>query len=344
MISKIILILTFAIAIPSALGLACSQDWECMSVSNDYNFVKCQAGVCTCKTSFGFAGSATTEDKCSCSAPANIYWGQGNPYCKACVAPSTIIYKDGIPYCVDPAECEASKTEEQRQAKHQDVVTQIYQNLIYPTPLFILGGAYPIDNLFSPSVKGRVTPVGAFNDFLNVEEYFYALAATPGSFVVDIFIKSLVSTGNKVGVEVDILFNNTQGLHNLTQMGFYEFDSTDRVKTLDLVILNLGAASDPPVEARPFAIQQLCGLLVQTCSNPAYDPNGYYTSFDDCVSYMNSIEYGTWDRANSNTVTCRQLHSLLTLSRPEVHCSHSGKTGGGKCIDWSYQSFYEVEY
>lgn len=344
MYSKLFLSLFVLLSLSNYVNsLSCSAAWECSSVTDNFNFVDCIDNVCICKTELGFSGSATTSDKCRCD-PGDVYWGKGTPYCKICESPASIIYSDGIPYCVSAPDCESLSAEEARQAVHRGVVRQIYENLVYPTPLLILGGSYPINNLFSENSRGRVTPVGSFDDFLSVEEYFYALAATPNSIVTRVFIKSLVSTGNVVGVEVDILFNNTEGQRNLTQMGFYTFDETDRVSSTDLVILNLGAASDPPAAAQPFAIQGLCGFLLQTCSNPEYDPTGYYTDVNDCINFMSGIEYGSWDRANSNSVTCRQLHSLLTITRPEVHCKHSGKTGGGKCIDWTYQSFYDVEY
>jgi hypothetical protein len=159
----------------------------------------------------------------------------------------------------------------------------------------------------------------------------------------------LLSTGNKVAVDVDILFNNTNAgtMYNLTQMGFYIFNEQNLVESLDLVILNLGAAVNPPdtPEAHSAIINELCGLLVDvTCSDPVYDPDGHYTSIEDCVSFMNSIPFGTWDRANSNTVVCRQLHSLITYYRPDIHCPHTGKTGGGMCIDFTYESFYDYNY
>jgi hypothetical protein len=218
---------------------------------------------------------------------------------------------------------------------------QIYENLIFPTPFAILQNT-ALASQFAPSVRGRVTPVGKFNDFNGVLEYFYALAIQPGSPVISVNFKALISTGDKVGVRVDILFNNSGSLRNLTQTGFYQFNSNNQVTTFDLAILNLGAAVDVPASDQAAVIQGVCSALTV---NPG-TCNGFheYTDFNDCVSFMNSIPYGSWNRANSNTVVCRQLHTLLTPFRPAVHCPHAGKTGGGACIDFPYTDFYQDDF
>jgi hypothetical protein len=63
---------------------------------------------------------------------------------------------------------------------------------------------------------------------------------------------------------------------------------------------------------------------------------------------MQTIPFGTWDRANSNTVVCRQFHSLLTIFRPDVHCPHASAAGGMPgmlvCVDFPYESFYDADY
>jgi hypothetical protein len=66
--------------------------------------------------------------------------------------------------------------------------------------------------------------------------------------------------------------------------------------------------------------------------------------FAACVAFMQSIPYGTWDRANSNTFVCRHLHSLTTPFRPDVHCPHCSPGGGGTCIDFTYDSFFDQEF
>jgi hypothetical protein len=91
-----------------------------------------------------------------------------------------------MPYCVDPAECEEANDEAARQTIMKNVVRTIYEYLVYPIAPAVIAGQVSINNLFAPDVKGRVTPAGQFDEFILIEEYFYALAATPGSVVVSV--------------------------------------------------------------------------------------------------------------------------------------------------------------
>jgi len=306
--------------------------------------VVCAAGQCQCRSDNGFVGSATLSDKCRC--PFGVYWGTNGPVCKKCDPPSTIVWKNGNPYCVDGEECEERVAQKQKEQIRMQKVREIYENLVYPTPLAIIADPTLAYEQFSPSVIGRVVPVGRFTDFQGVLEYFYALARSPTAFVSQVNLRTLISTGTRVGVRADITFNANDGSRtwNLTQTGFYEFDENDRVKEFDVTILNLGKNSDLPDDPviRQAAIQGMCNTLMVspgTCVGW-----GEFEDFNDCVSFMNSLRWGTWDRANSDTVTCRLLHTILTAVRPDYHCPHVGKTGGGKCIEFPYEDHYIHDY
>ncbi len=140
--------------------------------------------------------------------------------------------------------------------------------------------------------------------------------------------------------------------------GFFTFaKENNTIVSADVTFTNLGFGIDAKTPAaRAAQINNVCGLTVYgrgpgttgTCE--AY-PNltGWVGAtqperFADCVAFMNSIPYGSFDRANSNTTTCRALHALMTPYSPEVHCLHVGKTGGPKCIDFTYESYYETDW
>src|SRR5690242_5376781 len=97
----------------------------------------------------------------------------------------------------------------------------------------------------------------------------------------------------------------------------------------------------------PTYIQNACAILTispATCPQ-SLDPTGYYTSFADCLNFMtNSIPVGSFDQASSNSFWCRFLHTMLTIYDPIHHCPHAGKTGGGKCIDTPYASYYSQSF
>ena len=260
-------------------------------------------------------------------------------------------------------------------------VTTVYEDLLYPTPLLINSGRLPVTDLFdSTNVRGRVTPLGQFPGFESAREYFYGLAAT--ARVENISFVSLVASGAQVGVQVNIFFcsqaqpcaggpvGKKAGYgYTLTQTGFFTFNGADRIIAFDLSILNLGAAVDAATPADQEAqIQQTCALLTVvpnpqdggpgTCgptfadaasyantnplSNYQFDPSA--GAFGNCVGFMHSIPFGSWNRANSNTFVCRELHSLLTLYRPAVHCPHTSPAGGMTCIEFPYDSFYDTGF
>jgi hypothetical protein len=279
--------------------------------------------------------------------------------------------KPGVPY----------STRDQRVlAIREKKVREIYENLVYPTPIAILKGDKSVDDIFEKeSVKGRVTPLGQFPDFSAVVEYFYALAVSPGSRVDAVKFRSVIAGDDRVAVAVDIFFcrapytdcdpnvPNSANAQTLTQVGFYQFNRQNRVISMDLNILNLGAASDPPnvPAAHAEAIAQVCTALTVahldpltgsvvlggTCTEFFDSEDDFATGFplsavpfENCVGFMSSIPYGTWDRGNSNTVTCRQLHTLLTAVDPEKHCPHTSPDGGGACIDFTYGSYYDDQF
>lgn len=235
-------------------------------------------------------------------------------------------------------------------------IQELYGSLIAPTAQAIMTGQVSVSHIFDSTVKGRVTPAGQFLQYDEVLEYFYGLAATPASYVYHVAFKSLVASGDKVAVEVDIYFNgenNPIAPRNfiLTETGFFTFNEANRVVSFDLAILNLGAAVDPRSrEEAELNIKGVCALLTLGVSGlPATCPSEFtgftpIAKFEDCQRFMHSIDYGSWNRANSNTFVCRQLHSILTIYQPGLHCSHVSKSGGGACVDFPYESYYATDF
>lgn len=112
---------------------------------------------------------------------------------------------------------------------------------------------------------------------------------------------------------------------------------------------------------RAASIQQLCGLIEDKCVGN----NTQYQNAEDCVEFLSQRPYGEYSEAWGDNVVCRSIHSILTQIRPEVcniltsmagrcgedrltdgiailqiHCKHVGPTGGGKCVDASYNDKY----
>jgi hypothetical protein len=325
-------------------SLSCTQRWECSSVTTNYNYADCIASQCTCLTAFGFSGNATTNNKCSCTSPNQVYWEGSNAFC--------IQFSDAVQYKLNKAKADRQKA----------VVQTVYDSLIYPTPAIIMnqliqGQPSFISTLYSPNAVGRVDPVGKFNDYEGLIEYFYGFVWLPFSIVTNIRMVKLISQDNIVYFNVHISFlsrDPATGVermrYNLTQSGSFTFDDNGLIISTDLVIHNLGASPGGNVVPAydPTFAASTCLLIVDPTfgagCNSSHDPTGYYTNFTDCVNFMlsPSTPWGSWDNVyfGGNSVVCRTLHALLAIGRPFIHCSHSGKTGGGKCINHEYQSYY----
>jgi len=222
----------------------------------------------------------------------------------------------------------------------------LYSQLIYPTPLMIVMNPNLTRGLFAENIRGRITPVGDFNDLEGTIEYFYALAAAPGGSVESVSFVDLTSENYTVSFRVDILFNTTTisgpQFYNLTETGFFFFNEDGLIRSYDLSILRLGKYGDVSTVAHPLYIGQVCAVADMFCNNGTTFQQ--YNSTESCLGFLNSIPFGSWNDASSNTVVCRVLHSILVPFRAEHHCPHIGPTGGQKCVDVSYESWYEENY
>jgi hypothetical protein len=275
--------------------------------------------------------------------------------------PATAQLKFG---CSDLSEACATDNPEALELRRARI-RELYNGLIYPFPQGVINGSVKVDHIFEQThTRGRVTPAGHFPGFEAAVEYFYGLAGAPGLRVEKVTIESLISGEDKVAVEVHIFFcqlpdggcDSTQAVgpssFTLTQMGFFRFNYENKIVSFDLSILNMGAAVDPKNDAeRLRTIQQTCALLTigfgtalpATCPTTFDDPQPL-RAFENCMGFMRQIPYGTGNRANSDSFVCRQMHSLLTPIRPDVHCPHTSPLGGHTCVEHPYASFYDEEY
>ncbi|KAL8919211.1 MAG: hypothetical protein Q9172_005084 [Xanthocarpia lactea] len=77
----------------------------------------------------------------------------------------------------------------------------------------------------------------------------------------------------------------------------------------------------------------ICGTAMQNCNGT----NAQYTSREECFNFLTkNIRFGQAYELGRNTLLCRMVHQNMVPFRPDVHCSHIGKTGGGKCDDKTF--------
>lgn len=143
---------------------ACSQQYQCAVVSNDYNFVTCDSGFCRCRSEWGFSGAGTNVSKCGCQNPYSIFWQQNNPYC--------IQVTDAVAY----------KTDKMVENVLLQKVELIYQSTIWPTPAAIMGELIAgtsesgiLANVFAPTARGRIDPLGEFQDYDGLVRFIWII-------------------------------------------------------------------------------------------------------------------------------------------------------------------------
>lgn len=268
--------------------------------------------------------------------------------------------------------------------EYKEVMNRMVSYLVAPIPNQIVVNPGMLSTTFDPNVKLRVTPVGEFNGYKGVIEYFYGLTIQMGVTSAD--MTKCTCEGNVVAMQANVHFGVSYpgtavfpGPWDLTMMGFFTFDeSKSLIKSMDVSLLNFGAALDRPNIVSPYSgityqmelMAQICGISVTgkvggvtyypgggTCATGPlriWENNLSMSDYDYCMAFLSgqipspqsgkALEFGSYNRLNSNTVVCRSTHVLLTITDPVHHCSHVSPAGGGKCVDFSYRSFYENTY
>ncbi|KAL8635824.1 MAG: hypothetical protein Q9228_006722 [Teloschistes exilis] len=74
----------------------------------------------------------------------------------------------------------------------------------------------------------------------------------------------------------------------------------------------------------------ICGTAQTYCNGT----NVQYQSKEECMGFLTKqVRFGEAYELGRNTLLCRMVHQNMVPFRPEVHCPHIGKTGGGYCND-----------
>ncbi|KAI4162772.1 MAG: hypothetical protein LQ342_003659 [Letrouitia transgressa] len=175
-----------------------------------------------------------------------------------------------------------------------ETIEKIYSLAIYPrnVALSVAGSSVVPEGLFNQNATGRITPVGNFT-----------------ATVVD-------STSENFG----------QYVTTLKQTAFWQFDKDGAVLRYDawlpslrlftstLNFGHLGNAIDPPENFKQIVIENVCESVDELCIGG----NKQYASKSDCSRFLNDKPYGDADNIWADSVTCRNVHTLLAQVRPNV--------------------------
>ena len=241
-----------------------------------------------------------------------------------------------------------------RQAIQKAKVQKLYDNVVYPISsnmaYQIENGNYSVvEDLFVQNVKGRINPLGRFDNFVSTGEYFYALAGplpgvpTAGKVrAVSIeFTGPIICWENSCHYRVIISvldFDTNSVWSNFTHIGLANFNSENQICSYEANFVGMSRRDLPEDEAvRSKHITKLCAGIQALCVGG----NQQYADQEECAKFMHSIPYGGNGQSDQNTRSCRVIHLALAKANPKTHCPHVGPTGGGKCIYHSEESYLD---
>ncbi|KAF2711903.1 hypothetical protein K504DRAFT_403394 [Pleomassaria siparia CBS 279.74] len=89
-----------------------------------------------------------------------------------------------------------------------------------------------------------------------------------------------------------------------------------------------------PLEAQKAAVTAMATSVCNTHTTYCNGTSSQYESRDECFNFLTQqIRVGQSFELGMNTLMCRSVHEIMIKYRPDVHCPHIGKTGGGMCDD-----------
>lgn len=228
-----------------------------------------------------------------------------------------------------------------------DIISRVhrfFQLELYPNAQQLLAGEIPFpDDLLAPNITGRVTPLGNFYNFTQAFEYLFGFSGNPAYKYTAYNITDIFCSGNELYIRAVFTLEANQFIYGTfyeVYTGRYKFNDENLSEYVEAYIPDLGKLFVIPPAEQPDVTLELCEAVVATgLCNSINDPTGYYTDVNDCVAFMNSIDFGTFYQLSCDCVVCRIFHAVLAQYDPTAHCPHVGKTGGGKCIDTPYTQY-----
>jgi hypothetical protein len=305
-------------------SFACIKNSECFAVSQNSKYVACSNSQCKCRFWNGFTGDAKYDSKCTC--------------------PWQVVNWNNDVFCINLTQALSSNKQLVYQEKNKNAIKSLYNDILNTNLQASLAKlskkTYP--SYWAQNCQGRSIPLDvSFYGVKGAAEYFYGTVHVSGMNISQFNIVEIVAEGNKVYYRVDWLFTSSAFPKptNYTQLGRLKFNSNSQIESMDLNNMQLGLLFDGTAN-HTLRVQIICGIALRYCQKT----NAQYSSYAQCAQFLESIPEGTWERANSNSVICREYHSLLVIMDPAVYCPHIGISGGGKCIDFPYENYYKHRF
>ncbi|KAK6508742.1 hypothetical protein TWF506_010819 [Arthrobotrys conoides] len=238
-----------------------------------------------------------------------------------------------------------------------NTIHHIYNLTIFPNqvPIITFGASAVPNGLFADHASGRISPVGNFTDFEDSIEYFFALPPLPisnknSAAFTRFELVQFSSECPEIAASTVYLYaevvnatspDNGKLVSILKQTGFWRFNERGEVVNYDLALIEVDHFIEELTSTDyndPAARQE---LINTTCNAQALRCNGknaQYDSIEHCIESLAAKPFGSYTDVWSDSVVCRSIHIVLTITRPDAHCPHVGPSGGMKCVDYDYKT------
>jgi hypothetical protein len=210
-----------------------------------------------------------------------------------------------------------------------------------------------LSDILADNLRGRVANLGTF-DTMVMQQYFYSVAAVKP--ISEVRVISMTANRNVVSGRVDLIGTKgsltgdnplLSGDVRISFIGNFYFNRENKIEGIDIVLVNAGEAFDVAYstpELKQLTIETDCKIIQEHC----IDDYVAFPSLEACVEYQSSIPFGSYNRTNSNSGVCRNLHTNLLAQSPidvgaRVHCMHvtyATDPRNDMCIDFPYESYY----
>lgn len=237
-----------------------------------------------------------------------------------------------------------------------NMTTGFFDNFMYPNNA--VQAKLINSTLFAEDVLGRVDVTRNFNGRELNTEYAFGLfaniALNPNSFTLlgvptDYEIIHFAANQNVIALSLIIDFNITAlGIVSPVEVVFWatvnsqgqvsQYDATFRylswqfasMVTLGQEKYNVSTPAEVETKLASSLATSICGVAQTYCVGA----NQQYNSTTECYNFLTEeVRFGEAFELGRNTLLCRMVHQNMVPFRPEVHCSHIGRSGGGYCVD-----------
>ncbi|KAJ3331383.1 hypothetical protein HDU93_009778, partial [Gonapodya sp. JEL0774] len=243
----------------------------------------------------------------------------------------------------------------------QATVFNIYNLTIFPNNLAIISSGKVPPRTFADPAGGRIWPIGTFDNTEDTVEYQFGIFGSQNSsnaaaglipVIKKFYIHAFVQTGNIAATSIDyVMLNTVTGTYYpLRVQGFWRVDpATWAVSAYDVHVqntvpfFNIVGLGLPTWIDQPALAALICISQDTACkgANQVYGGAGQPQCFIELTS---GKPFGDHDQIEADSIQCRSIHVNLAFFRPEVHCVHVGPTGGGKCVDLTYDSYFTLPF